>query len=826
MTFGADVRYALRSMRLRPGWAAAAVITLATGIGANATMFALVDRLLVRPPPHIADPSHVARLSLEFTDRGGGRFSMSTTSYPVFQDLRRAARSFATLAAVSSREMVLGGGSEARSLQAEQVSGSYFALLGPHPAQGRFFGASEDQPPSGEHVAVISHALWRRAFAASPAALRQAITLDGVPYVVIGVTPPDFTGDETQPVDVWVPLNAGMGPGPWRDTRGMNLVRILGRMNAGVSMAAAAAEGSAIVRDADPSARVQVSSLSPGWGQLTQASVQGRVALWVAAMSLVVLLIAVVNVANLMLLRVAGRRREVAVRLAIGASRRDLVRSLTVESLLLATLGGIAAVFVAAWGSETIRATLLPNLAGADRLVSMRLIGIAAGGTVVAGLLAGLIPALRTIRASLVDDLKSGRGGAGRAQSRMQRGLLVAQAGLCMVLLVGAGLFVLSLHRVRTQDFGFRSEGVLVANMRFAGSRSGSAQDALYRDAEERIGQLPGVDLATVAQVVPFSNHHVPPISVPGREDFPDERQQAPFLNAATPSYFRVLGMTIQQGRNFTAADRTGSPFVIIINQAMADGLWPGETALGKCIRVGFVPGEMPAGIHASSALPCREVVGVVNNARPRSIREEAGQARMQYYIPFGQLPASPFADDMPEVWGLLIRTTDADAMARPVQRLLQSFTDAVVLAEVKPLQDLLDREMRPWLLGATMFSAFGVLALGLAAVGLYGVLAYAVAQRTQEIGIRMALGAGTSNLVRLIVWDGVRVAVAGIAVGTVVALVVGRFIAPLLFQTDAADPRIFVVIGLALVAVATAASALPAWRAARVDPNVALRAE
>ncbi len=325
-----------------------------------------------------------------------------------------------------------------------------------------------------------------------------------------------------------------------------------------------------------------------------------------------------------------------------------------------------------------------------------------------------------------------------------------------MVLLVGAGLFVLSLHRVRTQDFGFRSEGVLVANLRFAGSRNGPAQDALYRDAEERVGQLPGVDLATIAHVVPFSNHHVPPISVPGREDFPDERQQAPFLNAATPSYFRVLDMTIQRGRNFTAADRMGSPFVIIINQAMADGLWPGETALGKCIRIGFVPGEMPSGIHASPALPCREVVGVVNNARPRSIREEAGQARMQYYIPFGQLPASPFANDMPEIWGLLIRTADADAMARPVQRLLQSFTDAVVLAEVKPLQDLLDREMRPWLLGATMFSAFGVLALGLAAVGLYGVLAYAVAQRTQEIGIRMALGARTSNLVRLIVWDGV----------------------------------------------------------------------
>jgi predicted permease len=825
MTIGVDLRDALRSLRLRPGWTAAAVLTLAAGIGANATMFSLVDRLLVRPPPHVSDPGRVVRLSVEFADRAGGRFAMSTTSYPVFADLQRSAHSFAALAAVAAREMVLGTGADARAVQAAQVSGAYFSLLGAVPAAGRFFGEAEDQPPLGEPVAVISYALWRRESATTRATPLGPITLDGSTYQVIGVAPPDFTGDDVEPVEVWVPLHAGLGQGAWTDTRGLNLIRIVGRLANGVAPAIAAQESSALARVTDPSARVLLTSLAPGWAERSTATVQGRVALWVAAMSVVVLLVAIVNVTNLMLLRGEARRREVAVRLALGATPRDLARALLVESLVLAVLAGGVAAWIAAWGGEAIRATLLPNLAAPDRLLSPRLIWITTGATVLAGALSGLVPALRAIRPAAIGDLRSG-GAVGRSGRGTPGALLVAQGGLCMVLLIAASLFVLSLHRVRNQDFGFRSAGVLLATLRFSGAMHGPAQDAVYREAEARVGRLPGVELASVVGVIPFVDHHVPPIAAPGREEFPDERQQAPFLNPATPAYFRVLGMTIRQGRNFTAADGAGSPLVIIINEAMADGLWPGESALGRCIRVGFVPGEMPSGIHASAALPCRQVVGVVSNARPRSIRAEAGQALMQYYVPFGQIPASPFAANPPEIRALLIRTADADAMARTVQRSLQSFTPYVRLADVTPFQDVLDRQMRPWLLGATLFSVFGLLALGLAAIGLYGARAYAVAQRTREIGIRMALGAGARTVVAMVLREGLRIAGTGIAVGTAVALGVGRFIEPLLFETRADDPRLFAVIAGTLVVVALGASWLPAWRAARVDPNVALRAE
>jgi predicted permease len=828
MTVLSDFRDALRGLRLHPGWTTAAVITLALGIGANATMLGLVDRLLLRPPPQVHDPGRVVRLGIAFDDvsGGGGRFTMTTTSYPVFQDLTRSNHSFASLAAVATADMVWGAGADARSLRVAKASGSYFGLLGPTPAAGRFFGESEDQPPAGQPVAVISYGLWHRMFDASRTALQTTIRLDGVRFQVIGVAPPDFTGDDVEPIDVWVPLHAGMGPGAWRDERGMRLVRIIGRLAVGRSTLAAAEESSIILRSENENTRAVVSALTPGIAGASDTTIQSRIATWVAAMSLVVFLIALVNVTNLLLLRAAGRRREVAVRMSLGASSGDIARARIVESLVLAVLGGTAAVFVAAWGSEAIRTTLLPSLAAPDVLLSARLIAITGAATLIAGLLTALAPAWHAVHAAPIVELKQGGAGLAGRPSVAPRVLLVIQGGLCMMLLVGSALFVLSLHRVRTQDFGFNSNGVLLAELRFDASLPGVQQDALYRQAEQQVERLPGVALASVVQAVPFLGHNVPPIAVPGREDFPDTRQQAPFLTAATPSYFRVLGMRVHQGRDFTPADRAGSPLVVIVNQAMADGLWPGENPIGRCIRVGFEPGVPPSGIHASPNLPCRTVVGVVNNARPRSIREESGQARMQYYIPFGQLPATPFGGGGPSIWGLLVRTTERGAMTAPVQRVLQSLSPSVPYADVRPLQDVLDRQMRPWLLGATMFSIFGLLALALAAVGLYGVRAYSVAQRTREIGIRMALGAALPDVVRMVLWDGLRVTTVGIALGAAAALALGRVLEPLLFNTHATNPAIYGLIAMSLAVVSVAASALPAWSAARVDPNVALRTE
>ena len=832
MSLATDLRYALRGLSRRPLWAATAVATLALGVGANATIFNLVDRLLLAAPPQVQDPGRVVRLSLDLPDGQGGRFQMSTTSFPVFTDLVRGTRSFSSLAAVSAADMVLGSGVDARALNGARVSGEYFRLLGPAPALGRFFAAAEDQAPSGQRVAVVSYALWRRSFGASPAAIRQNIVLDGSTYSVIGVAPPDFTGDDVQPVDVWVPLTAALGPGDWREERHMRLVDIVGRVRDGVSIQAAASEASAALRrgmegsfEADSTARVALSSVMPGLGG-DRNGVQGKVAIWVAAMSVLVFLIAIVNVTNLLLFRAAGRKREGAVRLAIGASPGQLTRAPLVESAVLAALGGAAALFVAAWGSEAIRTALLPTLAPSDSLVSWRLAGLTLAAALIAGGLIGLVPAYRASRVSVLDGLKLGGGVTGRGGSVAPVALLVAQGTICKVLLVAASLFVVSLHRVRTQDFGFASGGLLYAELKFDGSLSGREQDDLYRQSAEQVARAPGVEVVSVAQAVPFLGHNVPPIAVPDRPEFPDESQQAPFLTAATPTYFRAMGMRVLQGRNFTEQDRDGSPLVVIINQAMAEGLWPGVSPLGRCVQTGFMPGEMPTGIHASPGLPCREVIGVVNNARPRSIREEAGQARMMYYEPISQISRPAFAANGPQIWGLLVRVARGDGMARGVQQAIQSFSPRISLAQVTPLSDILERQMRPWLLGATMFSIFGLLALGLAAIGLYGVRAYAVQERTREIGIRLALGALVPDVVRMILGEGLRVTGAAVVLGGAISLVLARYLDPLLFNTPANDLRIYSLVAVALLLVAIAASAVPAWRAARVDPNVALREE
>jgi putative ABC transport system permease protein len=833
MALHPDLRLAFRSLRHRPAWAATAVATLALGIGANATILDLIDRLMLAPPPHIEDPARVVRVGIDADDGAGGRFVMTTTSFPVFTDLRHSARSFAALAAASKQDMVLGSGAEARSVHAARVTGGYFRLLGAVPRLGRFLDDADDEAPTGQAVAVLSYALWRRDFGASPAALSRAIELDGTRYRVIGVAPPDFTGDDVEPVDVWVPISAALGAGDWRDQRQLRVVEIVGRLRSGVSLAAAREETSLVLRRGrenaesdDSTVRSVLTSITPGTSGGSNSPLQGKVALWVAAMSMLVLVIAIVNVTNLLLLRAASRHREVSVRLALGATPARLARAALMESMVLAALGGTAALFVAAWGGEALRATLLPALARSDTTISSRLLAITLGVTLGAGFLTGLVPAVRAARAVALEGLKQGGGMARRANAAAPAALLVAQSGLSMVLLVAASLFVLSLHRARTQDFGFRSAGVLYARLRFSGSPTGREQDALYRAAAERVSQLPGVQVASVAQAVPFLGHNVPPIAVPDRPGFPDETQQAPFLTAATPTYFQVMGMRLLEGRNFTDQDREGSALVVIINQAMAEGLWPGASPLGRCIQSGFVPGEMPTGIHGSPALPCRRVVGVVNNARPRSIREEAGQARMMYYVPFGQLSRPVFAAAGPSIWGLLIRTTPRTGMTGPVRHALQSFTSGINLAEVTPLSAILERQVRPWLLGATMFSIFGLLALGLAAIGLYGVRAYSVAQRTREIGIRVALGAVVPDVVRMILAEGVRVVLVAILMGGLAMLALSRYLGPLLFQTAATDLRVYGLVASALVLVTLAASVVPAWRAARVDPNVALREE
>jgi predicted permease len=482
MSLGGDVRVALRGLRRQPGWATTAIVTLALGIGANATMFGIVDRLLLSAPPHIAGPARVMRVGLDRAQGGGGRFTMSTASYPDFTDVAGSG-AFASVTGISDAEMVLGTGSDARPVSAVKATGDYFTVLGTKPLIGRFFARDEDAAPAGAPVAVISSAFWRRAFGGSDTVLGRRIILDNASFTVIGVAPADFTGDGLAPVDLWVPLSSAMDGQEWRTTRAMLLVRIVGRLRDGAPAGLAAEQASVALRRgavgspyADSTTRAVLTSVAPGWQGMTPAGTEGRIALWLAGMSAVVLLIAVVNVANLMLLRARQRRREVAVRLALGAPRWRLARGLAIEAALVLSSGGAAALAVAAWGGEWVRLILLPGLAGQEQLISGRLLLFTGLGTVAAGLLAALVPVLRAGRVSVTADLTAG-GGTGQGAPRLASGLLILQAALSVILLAGAGAFSLSLHRVRTQDFGFKPEGILFAQMSFPPALPGYASD-------------------------------------------------------------------------------------------------------------------------------------------------------------------------------------------------------------------------------------------------------------------------------------------------------------------------------------------------------------
>jgi putative ABC transport system permease protein len=824
--FWRDLALAVRGLRRRPGFALFVIATLGLGVGANSAMFGLLDRLLLSPPPYIARPGQVSRLLVDQSSSRGTKLTMSTTSYASFVDLRDGTRSFSRVAAASTGPMIMGRGEGAHAVKSAKVSGGYFALLGVHAIRGRLFGEEDDRPPAGNPVAVLAYGFWQRSFGGDAAALGSRIELDGRPFTVIGVLPAGFTGDELEPLEVWVPLNAGLTglPPDWREDKGLNLVSVLARRRPGVTAAAAAADASLVYRHGmegerfgRSELRILLGSLIPGRGP-EGASTQGRITLWLSGVSLVVLLIAVANVTNLLLLRAAQRRQEVAVRLALGMRRSRLAQQCLTESLLLAALGGAVGLLIARWGGDLVRSVLLPALAPEAGFASSRVLLVTAAAALGAGLFSGAVPALQAAAPSLVETLRGGPQAGGSRRSALRTVLLVAQTALSVVLLAGAGLFVRSLHNVRSQDLGFSTQHLLLATLQFRPDTPGRRQDEVYRQGVDQLRRVPGVELAVPIDAIPFGPSNVPALAVPGVDlsRFP----QMPFLNAATPEYFRVMDIRLLRGRAFTAADnRTGEP-VVLVSETMARSLWPGQEALGRCIRFGFTPDAAAVG-----AMPCRQVVGIVHDVRPRSIRPEA-QTIMQYYAPYEQLPPPPFAG-MPTISGLLIRAAgEPAALAGPVERALQSFAADLPHAEVRPYQDLIDPQIRPWQLGAAMFTTFGGLALVMAAIGLYGVLAYVVAQRIREMGIRLALGAARGDLMRLVLGQGLRWAALGIVLGGAVALLAGRFVAPLLFAVSAHDPVVLGGVALLLALVAMVASLVPAWRATRAQPSLALKEE
>ena len=827
--FTQDLRYAARGLWGRPGFTAAVVLTLALGIGANTAMFSVVDRLLFRPPPLLRDPARTHRVYLVRTFRERVTYS-NYVQYARYRDLTSGTHSFARTAEFTARKVAVGTGTESREMQVGAVSASFFGFFDAPPALGRYFTTAEDTTPVGAPVAVLGYGYWRSAYGGRRDVLGRTLQVGATSYTVIGVAPRGFVGLwPGEPPALYVPISAygaELGaeihlPGEsWWSTYHWTWATMIAERKPGVSTAAADADLSAayqrsyaVQAEADhgmtPAALVKphamVASVLSERGP--NESSEAKVATWVGGVALVVLLIACANVANLLLGRALRRRREIAIRIALGVGRARLLSQLFTESVLLAALGGAAGLVVAQLGGRVLRAELLSRTAEAAVLTDPRTLLFAGAAALVAGFLTGLAPVLQVRRADLTGDLKAGAREAGIVRSRTRVALLVTQGALSVVLLVGAGLFVRSLSNVRNVPLGYDVDPVLVVELQMRGVELDSAARVALRGRLLAEAQtIPGVAHAALRVTVPFYMTWNTDLHVAGIDSV--ERLGEFDLNAVSPGYFATMGTRILAGRGIAETDVAGAPRVIVVERSMADVLWPGRQALGQCIRVG------------SDTVPCSTVVGIAEDIKAQALA--GGGLSRNYY--FYYLPAAQFN---PDAGGLFVRARGSGAGAEEtVRKRLQALMPGVSYVTVTPLADILGRETQSWRLGATMFSVFGALALALAAIGLYGVIAYSVAQRTQEMGVRVALGAQAGDVVRLVLTEGMRIAVVGVVLGSGVALVVSRWVKPLLFGVSPRDPAVFAGVAAALLAVAALASAIPARRAARVDPMEALRSE
>jgi predicted permease len=817
-----DFRYALRGLRRSPGFTATVVLTLALGIGANAAMFNVVDRLLFRPLAYLRDPGTVHRIYWQTQARDAARTGVST-QYARYLDLRRWTSSFSQLAAFDEINLAVGEGESSSVHRVGVVSASFFDFFDARPALGRFFLPDEDVTPRGADVAVLSHAFWRSDFGGRDVR-GELLQVGEVRATIIGVAPAGFAGvNDANPPVVYIPITTFAGSGASNDARTYfstyqwGWVEVLVRRRPAVTRERAEVDASraftrsweaarALSGRLEPSEiarpRAVVSSVRPGAGP--NPSLEARTALWVTAVAVIVLLIACANVANLFLARALRRRRETAVRLALGVSRGRLVMQSVMESLTLALIGGAAALMVAQWAGAAIRGMLIATSTTVPVLTDGRTIAITLGLAIAAGVLVGLVPSLLSNRGDLAASLRGGVRGGMSEGGRLRSSLLVVQATLSVVLLVGAALFVRSMESVRAMRMGYDVDRVLLVNRIIRGAAfNDSAQLAMRRLLLSTAQSLPGIESAAWASSAPFVSTSSTNLYVAGIDSV--SRLGEFTYQVTTPDYFRAMGTRILRGRGLTAEDRAGAPVAAVVSEGMARALWPGRDAIGECFRM------------RSDTMPCTTVVGIAEGMVQQEI---TGTERYHYYLAI---------DQQTRTWGnwMVLRLRgDPAREAESIRAALQRVMPGTSYVTVRLLRDIVDDAQRSWRMGSTMFLAFGVLALVVAAVGLYGVISYNVAQRNHELGVRIALGAQAKDVVRLVVGQGARLATMGLGLGLALAYLTGRWVQPLLFQQSARDPAVYGAVAAVLLGVALVASALPAMRATRTDPNSALRSD
>jgi putative ABC transport system permease protein len=803
-TLRQDLLYALRRLRQAPGFALVAIATLALGIGANSAIFSVVNGVLLRPLP-FEEPERLVMVSQTW-DRKPTVYSPQN-----FLDMETSARSFESLAVLDSGGVTLTGRGTAVRLEGAEVGAPFFGVLRVQPILGRAFLPGENEPGHNK-VAVLGYRLWRERFGGDPAVVGQSVQLNRESHLIVGVAPVGFAYPEG--VEIWTPMEYDA---QFRTkSRGAWYLTVIGRLKPGVAVAHAREEVSTIAarlatqyKDMDEGVGATVRSLH----EATVGDSRTALLVLLGAVGLV-LLIACVNVANLLLARAAARESELAVRAALGAGRGRLLRQLLTESVLLAVLGGAAGIFLA-WLSLDTLLGLQPE--GVRRLGEVRVdrtvVAFAAGLSVLTGILFGSVPALQLMRRATAQSLREGGRGllSGRGH-RLRGGLIVGQMALAMMLLSGAGLLIRSFVQLRRVDPGFRAPGALTFRIALPESvyKDERQQAVFFDELMARLGALPGVRLAGTVMGLPLSGTRFSLVfEVAGRPKLPVAQQPSMELRVADPVYFEAMGIPVLRGRAFERGDREGARQVVVLSQTAVRRFFPGEDPLGKSITVGWrrPEGKPPAG---------GEVVGIVGDVKERGLSEENPP---EIYLPYAQLPVSTM--------DVLLRTSVAPMTLAPAAAsVVHGLDPELPVARLRTLDDIVARSISEPRFYMILLGAFAGTALFLAALGIFGVMSYAVVQRSREIGIRVALGAHPAQLRRMVLGQALLLALAGVGVGLLAALALSRAIAGLLFRLSPKDPGTLAGVAVLLTAVAMLASYLPARRATRVDPLIALRTE
>ncbi len=821
-----DLKYGLRMLLAYPGFSAVAVLSLALGIGLNTTIFSIVNSVLLRPAP-VTNPDEL----VEIYSRDPEGLDYSSTSYPDYLDFQAQAKSFSGILGYSLMAVSLSQEGKSEFMVGEIVTGNYFDVLGVDALLGRTFLPEEDRTPGSHPVVVLGHGFWQRQFGGDSDALGQTLKLNGVQYTVVGVLPPSYPGSFPGfSPELWVPTMMAQEVEPMGiqdvqgnttgdsrlDQRGRRWMFVKGRLAPGVTLEQAKAEMATITARLE--SEYIESNERRGVTLLPAESVRFHpmldkpltpIALLLLSVVGIVLLIACANVANMLLARATTRRREIAVRLAVGASRARLIRQLLAESLILSGVGGGLGLLLAIWANSLLR-NYRPDFAlpiALDLGLDVQVLVFAMGLSILTGLLFGLAPALQASRADLVSALKEASTDQ-KAAGRFHLGdlLVVGQVTLSLVLLIGAGLLVRSLIASRAAEIGFSPDplGVLTLNLDMNGYEEEQGKN-FYRQTLERVRALQEVESASIAARFPFDmNINLSDIHVDGNELTSNEEK--PFVVDVTfvgVDYFRTMGIPLLEGRPFLESDTEDSPGVVIVNEKLARTLWPEESAIGKRIR-------------RDPDSPPLEIVAVASNHKIRTIGENPRPylhfARAQNYNAYGSL---------------LIRSRgDATATVETVRRELLQMNPELTIMDAVSFNDQLAVSLYPVRMGSRLLGGFSLLAVLLAAIGLYGLIAYWVSQRTHEVGIRMALGAETHRVMVLVLKRGMILAGLGVAIGLVASMLVNQALAGILFGIPAVDFLTLAAGACILLVAALVANAVPAWRASRVDPMIALRYE